>query len=78
VPEVSIAVLPGYRGKGVGTELLNALRHRADDQGIARLSLSVERDNAAYALYEHVGFRPVGRDEGAQTMVLVLARDRAR
>ena len=78
VPEVSIAVLPGHRGAGIGTELMNALRHEAQIDGIARLSLSVERDNPAYALYERVGFRPVGRDTGAQTMVLDLASGRAR
>ena len=75
VPEVSIAVLAGHRGRGVGTELLNALRHAARVEGIARLSLSVERDNPAFALYERVGFRPVGRDRGAQTMVLDVAQD---
>jgi GNAT superfamily N-acetyltransferase len=78
VPEVSIAVLPGHRGKGIGTDLLNGLRQAAREYGIARLSLSVERDNAAYALYERVGFRPVGRDEGAQTMVLDIERYDAR
>jgi GNAT superfamily N-acetyltransferase len=70
VPEVSIAVLSGHRGQGIGTALLNALRDAARADGIARLSLSVERDNPAYRLYERVGFRPVGHDPGAQTMVL--------
>ena len=78
IPEVSIAVLPGHRGKGVGTQLLNELRRRARDQGVRRLSLSVERDNAAYGLYERLGFQAIGRDEGAQTMVLDTSRLHAR
>jgi GNAT superfamily N-acetyltransferase len=70
VPEISVAVLPGNRGAGIGTKLLNALRREARITGIARLSLSVERENPAYELYERVGFKPVGDGAGAQTMVL--------
>jgi ribosomal protein S18 acetylase RimI-like enzyme len=37
------------------------------------LSLSVEHDNRAKALYEKLGFRVVGREEsGSVTMVLAL------
>ena len=73
VPEVSIAVLPGHRGRGIGAALLNELQQVARAGGVAGLSLSVERDNPAYGLYERLGFRPIDRDAGAQTMVLNLA-----
>ena len=46
-PEVSIAVDFGHRGRGAGTALLRALCERAAHDGIAALSLSVERDNPA-------------------------------
>ena len=78
VPEISLAVLPGYRRKGIGTELLTALGRAAHDEGVSRLSLSVERDNPAYALYERAGFAPIGLDDGAQTMVVNTASLSAR
>jgi GNAT superfamily N-acetyltransferase len=71
-PEVSTAVLPAHRGRGIGTTLLEALEREARDQLIERLSLSVERDNPAVALYERVGFRAVGRQGNALTMVIEL------
>jgi GNAT superfamily N-acetyltransferase len=71
-PEVSAAVLPPHRGRGIGTALLEALEHEAHEQGIKRLSLSVERDNPAAALYERLGFRPLGREGSALTMVIEL------
>ncbi len=76
IPEISIAVLPGHRGRGIGTMPLVALRQAAQRAGVECLSLSVERDNAACALYERLGFKPVGHDAGAETMVLVLADGR--
>lgn len=36
-------------------------------QGIKRLSLSVERDNPATALYQRLGFRPLDRGGSALT-----------
>ncbi len=71
-PEVSAAVLPAHRERGIGTVLLAALERQARDQGIKRLSLSVERDNRATALYERLGFRSLGRGGGALTMVIEL------
>jgi ribosomal protein S18 acetylase RimI-like enzyme len=76
-PEVSAAVLPAYRGRGVGTALLRALEHEAREQGIKRLSLSVEGDNPAAALYKRLGFRPVGREGNALTMVIELDQPQA-
>jgi GNAT superfamily N-acetyltransferase len=71
-PEVSIAVLPTYRGRGIGTTLLEALEREARGQQVARLSLSVERDNPAAALYERFAFLPVGHRGNALTMAIEL------
>src|SRR5262249_35258356 len=46
-PEISAAVLPAHRGRGIGSALIRALEAEARDRGIGRLSLSVERDNRA-------------------------------
>jgi GNAT superfamily N-acetyltransferase len=68
-PEISVAVFPAHRGRGIGTALVEAIREEARELGITRLSLSVERDNPALALYERLGFRPVGGEGNALTMV---------
>lgn len=71
-PEVSLAVFPSRRGRGVGTALLRALLSEAREREVAKLSLSVERDNPAVALYRRLGFSPVGRGGGAMTMMIAL------
>ena len=71
-PEVAIGVEAPWRGRGVGEALLRAPRQAARDHGIARLSLSVERDNPARRLYERLGYVEVAGNEGAATMLLQL------
>jgi ribosomal protein S18 acetylase RimI-like enzyme len=67
-PELSIAVVPSRRGKGLGKELLTALMERARAEGYKALSLSVEKDNPALHLYERHGFVKVGEAGNAYTM----------
>jgi ribosomal protein S18 acetylase RimI-like enzyme len=67
-PELSIAVVPSRRGKGLGGELLEALFRQAREDGFQALSLSVEPDNPALKLYEKLGFRKVGESGGSWTM----------
>lgn len=66
-PEVSIALLPAYRGQGIGTALLTALVKQAQGHYPA-LSLSVDPQNAAMRLYERVGFCVVGAFGTSVTM----------
>jgi ribosomal protein S18 acetylase RimI-like enzyme len=56
---VDIALLPAFRGRGAGSALLRDLMDEAT-QAAKALSIHVERDNRALALYERLGFRPVG------------------
>jgi ribosomal protein S18 acetylase RimI-like enzyme len=72
IPELSIAVAPANRGKGVGRALLDAVVERGCSESVPALSLSVEDGNEAVRLYEKVGFRPAGRNGGALTMKLDL------
>ena len=71
-PELSMGVVPAWRGQGVGTRLLHALVGAAGEHGLAALSLSVERDNDARRLYERAGFGPVTQAGGSTTMLLRL------
>jgi ribosomal protein S18 acetylase RimI-like enzyme len=62
IPELAIAVLPDYRGRGIGTRLLNQVLTMAKDQFTA-VSLSVRSDNPVVKLYERVGFARVDDSE---------------
>jgi len=58
---VGIAILPGYRERGLGTQLLQRAIEAAWDSGFTRLELSVRADNQrAIALYQRFGFEIEG------------------
>ena len=67
-PELSIAVVPSRRGRGLGRELLEGLLAEARREGFPALSLSVERDNPSIKLYERHGFKTVRED--ADTVIM--------
>jgi ribosomal protein S18 acetylase RimI-like enzyme len=56
---MDIALMPEFRGRGVGTGLLKRL---IEEAGTAKRSLSihVEMNNPARSLYDRLGFRPAG------------------
>jgi ribosomal protein S18 acetylase RimI-like enzyme len=52
-----LAVLPAFRGRGVGRKLLEAADARARELGCCKLTLEVRQDNdRALALYRRFGF----------------------
>lgn len=70
VPEMGMALLEEYRGKGIGTDLLNKLFKEAKKREIKRLSLSVDPANkVAMKLYQRFGFEEVGIVGSSITMV---------
>lgn len=70
VPELTIGVRAQWRGRGVGRALLRELVRVADERGVKRISLSVERANYAAKLYTDEGFTVVKQFEDADTMLL--------
>lgn len=61
----NIAVLPAYRRQGIGDALLCYLDGLADRMKLAFFTLEVRASNeAARALYEKHGYRPVGYRRG--------------
>ena len=72
-PEVAVAVVDGYRGRGVGGALLRAIHGRAQEQGVKRISLSVDPDNPARRLYERLGYVDLVPGDEKGRMVLDLA-----
>ena len=56
-PELSMAILPAYRGRGVGTILkTRLLSDLQSNQNIHQVSLSVDPRNWVYAWYKRLGF----------------------
>ena len=72
-PEVAVAVVDGKRGRGMGGALLEAIQRRAREQGVARISLSVDPDNPARRLYVRLGYVDLYPDDPNGRMVLDLA-----
>lgn len=69
-PELTIALVEGARGTGLGGVLLDALLARAAAAGFERISLSVAHTNErAAALYRARGFVPVADDGHSTTML---------
>lgn len=71
-PVLSMAVLPEYRGQGIGTFLLNEMIRIARESGFTSLSLSVDPNNPALRLYERHGFVKIGIAGTSWDMVAAL------
>jgi ribosomal protein S18 acetylase RimI-like enzyme len=52
---VDIALMSGFRRKGIGAKIMNDLAAEADQKNLP-LSLHVEQNNPAMGLYERMGF----------------------
>jgi ribosomal protein S18 acetylase RimI-like enzyme len=66
-PELTVAVLPEFRGRGVGTRLLNHLLETAQNR-YPSVSLSVSPGNPALRLYQRLGFETIGMCGASQVM----------
>jgi ribosomal protein S18 acetylase RimI-like enzyme len=55
---VDLALLPRFRGRGVGSRLLGDLVSESEVSGIP-LTMHVERTNRAQRLYTRLGFEPI-------------------
>ena len=66
-----LAVLPEFRGKGVGRQLLQAVERKARELGCCKLTLEVQEDNSpARRLYERFGFADVRYGDSGPTRFL--------
>jgi len=70
-PELSLAVLPGWRSKGIGSRLLAHLFQSAR-RGYPGISLSITAGNPAQRLYERAGFKAVKTEVDSLIMLMVF------
>lgn len=64
---IDIALLPAWRGGGLGTQLMHAVLAQAWQQRRA-VSLHVERDNPVRGLYQRLGFVTTGENGVYESM----------
>lgn len=67
-PELSIALLPEHRQRGLGSHLISAMLEQARTRYDA-VSLSVVQTSPAVRLYQRLGFRVEGEVLGSYIMV---------
>jgi ribosomal protein S18 acetylase RimI-like enzyme len=72
IPELSIAVVPLHRRKGIGEALLRSCMVQAREEGFQALSLSVAVHNRSRMMYQKAGFEKVDESGGSWTMVANL------
>jgi len=72
VPELSIAVVPLHRRKGIGHTLLRACLVQAREEGNQAISLSVAVHNRSRMMYQRAGFEKVVDEGDHWTMVANL------
>ncbi|HEY0054028.1 MAG TPA: GNAT family N-acetyltransferase [Pedobacter sp.] len=71
-PELSMSVSEGHRKMGIGIKLLNDMINKLKDLQYEQVSLSVNRLNYAYKMYQEFGFEDVSSDEKSAIMVKPL------
>jgi len=52
-----LAVLPEFRGNGIGNILLEAVQQKSEQMGCGKITLEVRDDNRARSLYKRFGFK---------------------
>ena len=57
-PEIAAAILPDFRGQGIGSQLLQAYLDAAKERFTA-VALNVRADNPAYHMYQRFGFTTI-------------------
>jgi len=73
IPALGIAVRDGYRDRGLGRQMMQALHDAVRERGGHRVRLRVAPGNArARHLYDSMGYREVGIERGELVQVLDL------
>lgn len=73
VPEFAISVYPQYRGRGIGTRVMQEMIVLLRNKGYVKASLAVQKENYATRMYQQVGFTISHETHEEYIMVIDLA-----
>ena len=68
-PSFAISLYREYRGRGIGTKLMQEMLNLLKEKGYKRASLAVQKANYAVRMYKKVGFEIV--DENVEEYIMV-------
>ena len=68
-PSFAISLYKEYRGKGIGTGLMERMLELLREKGYKKASLAVQKANYAVKMYEKVGFKTI--DENSEEYIMV-------
>ena len=71
-PEFAISLYKEYRNQGIGTQLMGKMIDYLRDSGYSQASLSVQKENYAYKLYNNFGFEIIDENNEDYLMLLKL------
>lgn len=77
-PSFAISLYKEYRGRGIGTKLMQEMLALLRSQGYKQASLAVQKANYAVKMYEKVGFEIVDENEEEFIMVCKLTDPKER
>lgn len=69
VPSFAISLYKEYRGRGIGTKLMERMLKEIKERGYTKTSLAVQKANYAVRMYRKVGFEIVAENEEEYIMV---------
>ena len=71
-PSFAISLYKEYRGKGIGTRMMEEMLALLKEKGYKKASLAVQKANYAVRMYEHVGFKTIDENDEEYIMVCEL------
>ncbi len=71
-PSFAISLYKEYRGRGIGTQLMEQMLKLLKENGYKKASLAVQKANYAVSMYKKVGFKIIDRNTEEYIMECVL------
>lgn len=73
-PSLAISLYKDFRGRGIGTALLESMLSLLESEGYEKVSLSVQKENYAYRMYLKTGFEVIDENDEEYIMVCDLQK----
>lgn len=72
VVSFAISLYPEYRGRGIGTALMERMLSELKERGYEKCSLAVQKENYAVRMYKSVGFETISENDEEYIMLCRL------